>query len=137
MKNSTTSSSLSLCDIRQICPKFVVFKGQLSDGSVYRQVGEIAFAPSKSVPLLQQLSVTCVVRLNEPADPYDRSAHYLISYSCMLDKTILPFVQHHHNLEPGLSTAHSRSEFESVGILHHDLYFDDCTVPRDATVHAS
>jgi hypothetical protein len=59
-------------DLHQICPKFVAFKGPLSCVSAYRLRREIAFAPSEYVPLLQELGVTCVVRLNEP-DTYDRS----------------------------------------------------------------
>ena len=58
-------------DIHEICPKFVAFKGPLSVGSPYLQPGEIALPPSEYVPVLRQLGVTCVVRLNE-ADTYDR-----------------------------------------------------------------
>ena len=58
-------------DMHEICPKFVAFKGPLSVGSRHLRPGEIALPPSEYVPVLQQLGVTCVVRLNE-ADTYDR-----------------------------------------------------------------
>jgi cell division cycle 14 len=58
-------------DIHEICPKFVAFKGPLSHDSPYRQSNEIAFTPEEYAPMLSQLGVTCVVRLNEP-DTYDK-----------------------------------------------------------------
>ena len=58
-------------DMHEICPKFVAFKGPLSQRSAYRQEGEVALPPSAYVPVLVKLGVTCVVRLNE-ADTYDR-----------------------------------------------------------------
>lgn len=57
-------------DIHQICPKFVAFKGPLCIGSPFRQNHEVAFPPSKYIPELSALGVTCVVRLNE-AETYD------------------------------------------------------------------
>ena len=58
-------------DIHEVCPKFVAFKGPLAINSAYLQTGEVAFPPSKYVPILKQLGVTCVARLNED-DTYDR-----------------------------------------------------------------
>ena len=58
-------------DIHEICPKFVAFKGPLSRDSPYRQCNEVALTPEQCAPILAQLGVTCVVRLNEP-DTYDK-----------------------------------------------------------------
>ena len=60
-------------DLHQICPKFVAFKGPLAEDSPQRGGGEVAFPPEHYAPLLLDLGVTCVVRLNE-ADTYDAEA---------------------------------------------------------------
>ena len=58
-------------DMHRICPKFVAFKGPLAEDSP--QSDEVAFSPEHYAPLLLDLGVTCVVRLNE-ADTYDAAA---------------------------------------------------------------
>ena len=79
-------------DVHKICPKLVAFKGPLQAGSKHKHPNEVAFPPEHYAPILHDLGVTCVVRLNDP-DTYDGA------------------------------------EFERAGIAHHDLFFDDSTVP--------
>jgi hypothetical protein len=57
-------------DVHQLCPKIVAFKGPLAIGSPHREPDEIAFTPAEYVPILRDLGVSCVVRLNEH-DTYD------------------------------------------------------------------
>ena len=84
-------------DLHRICPKFVAFKGPLAEDSPLRESGELAFTPEHYAPMLRDLGVTCVVRLNE-TDAYDAAA------------------------------------FRRAGIVHHDLFFPDCTTPPDDVV---
>ena len=84
-------------DVQKVCPKLVAFKGPLQAGSKHKHPNEVAFLPEHYAPILHNLGVTCVVRVDDP-DTYDGA------------------------------------EFERAGIAHHDLFFDDCTVPPDAVV---
>ena len=60
-------------DMHRICPKFIAFKGPLAEDNNLRESGELAFTPEHYAPMLLDLGVTCVVRLNE-TDAYDAVA---------------------------------------------------------------
>ena len=112
-------------DMHRICPKFVAFKGPLSDGSPYRLRSEIAFPPEHYAPLLLGLGVSCVVRLND-ADTYDAGelqragvAHHDLPFpDCSVppDEVVTRFLDL-CDAAPGAVAVHCRAGLGRTGTL--------------------
>eukprot|EP00286_Rhodomonas_abbreviata_P019521 CAMPEP_0181302998 /NCGR_PEP_ID=MMETSP1101-20121128/8310_1 /TAXON_ID=46948 /ORGANISM="Rhodomonas abbreviata, Strain Caron Lab Isolate" /LENGTH=443 /DNA_ID=CAMNT_0023408515 /DNA_START=139 /DNA_END=1470 /DNA_ORIENTATION=+ len=81
-------------DYHQICPKFLAFKGPLSQELVDKELarGALFFPPSKFIPILKRKGVTAVVRLNEAHtyDPAEFEQHGIRHYDLFFEDCTAP-----------------------------------------------